>query len=251
MKRIWIVVIAIWSLCFVKTGFAQEGKETLKVLFVGNSYTYWHKLDQIVTLFSDQAETKLETERVTIGGAKLREHWWGERGLKTKEKIRNGKYDIVVLQEYSLGAIHDADSLRKYGKLFCDYIRENGAKPYLYVTWAREKVPQYQEAINRVYAEVANENRAIVVPVGKTWERARQLRPTFGIYHTDGSHPSAMGTYLTACVFIATILHELPETLPPVVEVLENDGKTTEKIEVDPLDVVFCQKVVREVVLGW
>jgi hypothetical protein len=60
-----------------------------------------------------------------------------------------------------------------------------------------------------------------------------------------------MGAYLTACVFTATILHEVPESLPPVVEVLENDGKTIEKIEVDPLDVVFCQKVVREVVLGW
>jgi len=251
MKRILIVVIAVWSMGFAKTGFAQGGNDTLKVLFVGNSYTHWHSLEQIVTLISDQAETKLETGKVTLGGARLREHWRGERGLKTKEMIRKGNYDIVVLQEQSMGAINEADSLRKYGKLFCDFIRENGAKPYLYVTWAREKVPQYQETINHVYTDVARVNRAIVVPVGKTWERARQLRPSFGIYHTDGSHPSAMGAYLTACVFTAAILREVPENLPPVLEVSEKDGKSTVRIEVDSLDLVFCQKVVREVVLGW
>lgn len=251
MKRTWIVVIAICLTGFGKNSFAQCEKDTLKVLFVGNSYIHFHNVAQIVSFISDQAETKLETGKVTLGGARLREHWRGERGLKTKEMIRKGNYDIVVLQEQSMGAINEADSLRKYAKLFCDFIRENGARPYLYTTWAREKVPQYQETINHVYTDVARVNRAIVVPVGKTWERARQLRPSFGLYHTDGSHASPLGAYLTACVFTAAILREVPENLPPVLEVLEKDGKSTVRIEVDSLDLVFCQKVVREVVLGW
>jgi hypothetical protein len=251
MKRIFIVTVAVLIAGFGKSSDAQYDEDTLKVLFVGNSYTNWHNLTQIVSFISDNAEIKLVTNQVTIGGAKLREHWLGERGLKTKEMIRNGKYDIVVLQEQSLGAINGADSLRKYAKLLCDFIRENGAKPYLYVTWAREKVPQYQETINHVYTDVARTNQAIVVPVGKTWERAKQLRPTIGLYHTDGSHPSVLGTYLTACVFTAAILREVPEKLPSVIETVGKDGKSTVRIEVDSLDVIFCQKIAREVVLGW
>lgn len=251
MKRIFIVIVAALLVGFGKSSNAQYGEDTVKVLFVGNSYTNWHNLAQIVSLISDQAETKLVTNQVLVGGARLKEHWLGERGLKTKEMIKDGEYDIVVLQEQSLGAIIEADSLRKYAKLLCDFIKESGAKPYLYETWAREKVPQYQETINQVYTDVARINQAIVVPVGKTWERAKQLRPTIGLYHTDGSHPSVLGTYLTACVFTAAILREVPEKLPSVLETIGNDGKSTVRIEVDPLDAVFCQKIAREVVLGW
>lgn len=68
MKRIFIVVIAVWSMGFAKTGFAQGGNDTLKVLFVGNSYTFWHKLDQVVSFISDQAEKKLVTNGLPLGG---------------------------------------------------------------------------------------------------------------------------------------------------------------------------------------
>lgn len=251
MKRIFIVIIVALFAGFGKSSFAQCVEDTLKVLFVGNSYTNSHNLIQIVSFISDQAETKLLTHQVVIGAATLREHWLGERGLKTKEIIREGEYDIVVLQEQSLGAINKGDSLRKYAKLLCDFIKEHGAKPYLYVTWAREKVPQYQETINQVYTDVARINQAIVVPVGKTWERAKQLRPTIGLYSSDGSHPSVLGAYLTACVFTAAILREVPEKLPTVLETTGKDGKSTVRIEVDSLDVIFCQKLAREVVLGW
>jgi hypothetical protein len=111
LKRIFIVIVAFLLAGFGKSSNAQCGEDTLKVLFVGNSYTNWHNLTQIVSYISDQAKTKLLTNQVTIGAARLKEHWLGERGLKTKEMIRDGKFDLVVLQEQSLGAINEADSL--------------------------------------------------------------------------------------------------------------------------------------------
>lgn len=110
MKRIFIVIVAALLAGFGNSN-AQCGEDTVKVLFVGNSYTNWHNLTQIVSYISDQAKTKLLTNQVTIGAARLKEHWLGERELKTKEIIRDGKYDLVVLQEQSMGAINEADSL--------------------------------------------------------------------------------------------------------------------------------------------
>ena len=81
---------------------AQVKRDTVKVLFVGNSYTYVENLPQIVSILSDGSKTKLITRKSTLGGAKLSEHWKGERGLKSKEIIRDGNFDIVVLQEHSL-----------------------------------------------------------------------------------------------------------------------------------------------------
>ena len=96
----------------------------------------------MISIISDNTKTKLITKKSTLGGAKLSEHWRGERGLTTKEMIKSGKYDIVVLQDYSLGPVEVPDSVKKYMGLFCKLIRQTGAKPYLYLTWAREKSPQ-------------------------------------------------------------------------------------------------------------
>ena len=200
--------------------WAQKAKDTLNVLFVGNSYTYFNNLPQLVSIISDSTQTKLVTKKSTIGGARLSEHWLGERELKTKELIKDGEFDIVVLQEYSMGAIDEPENTKKYLKLFSDYIKENNAKPYFYLTWAREKVPQYQNKINSVFKEAATENQATIVPAGKAWARAKELSPTIELYDPDGSHPSKLGTFFSACVFVATITGEISGHLADTIKLL-------------------------------
>jgi hypothetical protein len=182
-----------------------------------------------------------------VGGAKLSEHWKGERGLKSKEIIRNGNFDIVVLQEHSLGTLNEKDSVIKYEKLFCDFIKEHGAKPYVYLTWARENAPQNQDIINKVYAEVGKENKAEVVPAGKAWALARQWLPEIKLYDADGSHPSKIGTFLTACVFVKSILHELPNKIPNTYKIQDIDNESVILMSMDSANVSFCRKVVEKI----
>ncbi|MCU0459722.1 MAG: hypothetical protein MUE37_11630 [Bacteroidales bacterium] len=236
------MLIGILSLVTL-SGFGQTGKDTLRVLFVGNSYTYFENLPQVVSVLSEQTGTVLVTEKITIGGAKLSEHWRGARGLTTRNKINEGNYDIVVLQEWSLGTVSERDSAVMYLGLFSELVRRTGASPFYYLTWAREKVPQQQETISKVYRETAALNRAAVVPAGEAWAEARALRPDFRLFNPDGTHPSALGTYLTACVFVATITGELPETIPGVIAIKDAQGEDVILMMTDQLDVEFCRRV--------
>jgi hypothetical protein len=63
----------------------------------------------------------------------------------------------------------------------------------------------------------------------------------------DGSHPSQLGTYLTACVFVATILGELPSEIPNVISTFDIYNESVILMDIDKLDVVFCQKIVEEI----
>jgi hypothetical protein len=234
-----LVVISLMS----ANALAQTGKDTLNVLFVGNSYTYFENLPQVVSILSRQTGTVLLTRKETLGGAKLSEHWRGARGLNTRKIIENGKFDIVVLQEWSLGTVSEEDSAVYYLGLFSDLVRKQGAKPYYYMTWAREKSPQQQETISRVYREAAAANKATVVPVGEAWAEAQRERPDFRLYYPDGSHPAELGTYLAACVFVATITGELPESIPGVISVTDSRGENLILMMVDKPDVEFCRKV--------
>ncbi len=226
---------------------AQSKKESLKVLFVGNSYTYFENLPQIVTIISKSTNTQLVTKKSTLGGAKLSEHWRGARGLKTKEIITHGKFDMVVLQEQSMGTLAEKDSVKKYTRLFCDFIRAHGAKPYIYLTWARENAPQNQEIMNQVFSEIGIENKAELVSAGKAWALARQNRPELKLYDADGSHPSKLGTFLTACVFVKTLLHQLPAGIPNAYYTEDKEKESVMLMHVDTSYVSFCKKIVERV----
>ena len=246
-SAIFVVITALCLGLGQYSASVQVKRDTVKVLFVGNSYTYVENLHQIVSNLADGSNTKLITRKSTLGGTKLSEHWKGERGLKSKEIIRDGNFDIVVLQEHSMGTLVEKDSVKKYEKLFCDFIREHGAKPYIYLTWARENAPQNQEIINKVYAEVGKENKAEVVPAGNAWALAREWRPEIKLFDADGSHPSKIGTFLTACVFVKSILHELPTRIPNAYKIQDIDKESVLLMNIDSAHVSFCRKVVEKI----
>ena len=51
---------------------------------------------------------------------------------------------------------------------------------------------------------------ARVVPIGPAWQRALRERPDVPLYLDDGSHPTAAGAYLAACVFTAALFDRRP-----------------------------------------
>jgi len=218
--------ILVISIFISSQTFAQEKKDTVRVLLVGNSYIYYNNLAQMIGLITDSLDTKIICKKSTIGAATLGQHWNSERGLNTKKIIANNKFDIVVIQDNSMWPLEHKDSLLLYGNLFCQYIRANGAKPYLYNTWAREKTPQTQSKINEAYSELAKAQSAVNVAVGSSFDLARKTFPTINLFHPDGSHPSAVGTFLIALSFIKKITGTLPKKYATVYNYFDKDGET-------------------------
>ena len=245
MKKLTLLLISVF---FLSLAWANAQQKELKVLFVGNSYTYGYNLAHIVSIISQETSTLLHTRKSVIGGASLNEHWNGGRGLETKQIIAGGEFDVVVLQDFSMSGIHSPDSTLKYVKLFSEYIRSHGAEPYLFNTWAREKVPQFQAEIDAVYAQAARENEAVNVPVGPAWELAMDLRPSVDLFTSDGSHPNELGCLLTASVFVRAICGELPEIVPSLYRIEDAQGETVRLMNHNPEESEFCRRIANEIV---
>lgn len=224
---------------------AQVKKDTLSVLFVGNSYTYYSNLPHLVSLISDSTKVKLITSKSTAGGARLSDHWNGNKGLKSKEAISSGTYDIVVLQGQSQEAVREKEAFLKYAKRLTDLVKASGAKPYLYVTWAPQKIPQYQKTITETFEQASKENDCGLVMVGEAWKLAQKLRPEVPLFLPDGSHPTDLGAFLTACAFVNTFSKELPSNLPDRFFITDSDGKEVMIFRENSLDIAFCLKVVQ------
>jgi hypothetical protein len=134
--------------------------------------------------------------------------------------LAQGKWDYVVLQEQSLlgsvverdGQTHIAndDFFHPYAVMWVRAIKEAGATPVLYLTWAHKPAPEDQSILNDAYLRVASEEQATVAPAGIAWARIREQYPDIELFQPDGSHPSPAGTYLAACAFYAAIFHQSP-----------------------------------------
>jgi hypothetical protein len=249
MNRLPVILFVLFQIVTLKTVSGTEpGRNTIKVLFIGNSYTFFNNLPQIVSIMTEDGNTKLVTRKSVAGGASLSDHWQGGKGLKTLALIRDGNFDIVVLQESSMGPVTEPDTMMKYTKLFCDLIRKNKAKPYLFVTWARKDSPQNQEIIDSVYAATALASGAELAAVGRAWANAMQQKPGMDLYDTDKSHPNDLGTFLSACVLVETILHQLPYKLPLYYYTTDEDRESLLLMHIDEQDAAFCRKVAVETV---
>jgi hypothetical protein len=224
-----------------------QTKDTLRVLFVGNSYIYYNNLIQMVSLLSDSTPTKLICTKSTVGGTNLGEHWDGRKGLYSKQLIEKNKYDIVVIQDNSMWPIEHADSLLWYGEKFCQLIKGRGARPFLYNTWSRKKTPQTQTQINEAYGTLSKKCGAIVVPVGQSFQELIKFKPEWELYHHDGSHPSTLGTFLAALSFVKAFTGTVPDKMPLVFNYYDKDGESFRIMQVTPEEVNVSRNVVKTI----
>ncbi len=227
---------------------SAQGEAPLKVLFTGNSYTYFWNLPQTVQAMAEAKKMNMVTRQSTAGGVNWGQHWRGEKQLDTKELITNGDWDIVVMQNHSLSTIERPDSFMIFGEQLAGLVRASGAEPVLYVTWARAFNPLMQEKITRKYQELAEAIDAPLIPVGPAWESAGRLRPDLELFDPDGSHPSHLGTYLTACVFFRALTGQVAEGLPNRLTSKDKDGEKLYLTIVSPEDAVFLQQVADQIV---
>ena len=209
---------------------------TLKVLFVGNSFTARNDLPGLVARLAGAAGGRLEHRLLSIGGASLRTHW--NKGEALRE-IREGKYDRVVLQEQSTLPVKNATRMHENVRLFDAAIREAGARTVLYETWARRHAPESQQKITDAYASIGAELGADVIPAGTAWRAflaAGHARPV--LHDRDGSHPTPAGSFLAACAAFAVLFGRTPAGLPVEIEGLA------------PADAALLQNVAAEAAGG-
>ena len=182
----------------------------MRILMLGNSFTYYHDMPKLLAYM-----TGAEVVAHTRGGAFLEEHLnlTEELGAKTLPALQNEKWDYVILQEHSKGPAMRREEFQRSAAELCQLIRENGATPVFYATWAYQEgseklasVPytydEMEEALTDSYRHAAEVNNALIAYVGQGFTA---LRDIVNMYEPDAFHPSEAGSMLAASTLAAVI----------------------------------------------
>lgn len=179
-----------------------DGKAEPAILFVGNSYTFG--VPAALKKLAAENGKAIRIGHSAHSGWTLAQHSSHEPTLR---KIRSGKWDIVVLQEYSLNPakfslVRDRVMFPAVRAL-ADEARAAGAIPVIYQTWGRRDSfyvmnPKVRDGC---LAAARNAGGLYVVPAGDYWEREMSAGRGDALFEPDGSHPTYAGNRLTATAF--------------------------------------------------
>jgi hypothetical protein len=190
---------------------------TMRVLFVGNSYTYFNDLPYVISQIGEASSTPMEVEMIAVGGATLYDHF---TTTGARERIEMGGLDAVVLQGQSMEASVLTFTLEMFPEVLAD------TNNVWFATWARDGShffdpdlgPASMNASNeRGYRDAAELAGGVVARVGGAWEIARMEMPDVRLHQDDGSHPRPEGSLIAACVIHQTLTGRtpiLPEATP-------------------------------------
>ena len=196
----------------------------MKILFIGNSYTFFNDMPNLLEALAKENGKELYVDSVTKGGRRLYENLkeGDENGEKIKSLIKENDYDALILQEQSFLAIVDYES-------FLGGIRDlvalvKAKRNILYATWGRktgsEKLTELgltsEEMTNKLteaYISAAKSVGAEISHVGKTFLKISKELPNLDIYKPDLSHPSYLGSVVAAICHYRTLFGEMPKSI--------------------------------------
>jgi hypothetical protein len=216
--------------------------EVVRVLFIGNSYTFYNNLPGLFSELMQEGGHEVIVDSSAVGGWTLADHAASDQ---TFGKIISQTWDFVILQEQSvIPAVPDRRELEMYPAVrsLDEKIQQVGAKTILFMTWghrdglAAEGYADFeavQEQLYTGYTEIGTELGAIVAPVGVAWQSVSRADTEIELWDRDGSHPSLEGSYLTACVLFTVVSGESPQGLGYVAGLPEGTAHFLQDIAAD------------------
>lgn len=176
------------------------------VLFVGNSFS--QQVPGEFARIAEQHATPIRTHGVTKDSWTLSRHVKCDETLQT---IRNGAWDVVILQEQSRLPARSPwmrrMKMRPPLARLADEVRSTGAVPLLMQTWGyrhgdtMRPDDTFHLMTERLRAGILDEAAHTglpVIPVGDAWRLAYDRGHADQLFHADGKHPSKFGNRTTA-----------------------------------------------------
>lgn len=199
--------------------------KTYRILFVGNSYTYYN--DSVPTEFLRMATSlgyDVQVDSVTKGAYTLEQfaNVNDPKGREVDEALRTTQYDFVFLQEQSHTPVTNPEKFYGGARALVEKVRACGAEPIFYATWGRRDgngdIEKFGLVDNKTMtwnlaAAYTKMGRELNVPVAYAGLAFRYLyvNSSIDLYHSDGSHPSPVGTFVAAFTLFSTLFRVRPE----------------------------------------
>jgi len=155
--------------------------------------------------------------------------------------------DIVIIQAFDIQRGFSEASFEESATSWIEVFQTQEKNTVVFYPWfTKVDVEADKEILDEMIHKFVWQQNLTLVPVGPAWEAAIQLRPNIQLYASDGIHPSALGVYLTACVFYTSLTGESPLENPIYTAIGFDSPQEIVKLDGDTIE--FLQRIAWETI---
>ena len=191
---------------FLFFGHKTVSKDSINVLFVGNSFTYFYNLPLVLNEMSEYSDNYyINTKHSLIGGSTISDHLDKSKS-ETINLIENESFDFVILNHHSLATLDESKFISDSKKI-TQIIENNNSEPVFMITWPYRGSKYKQQEITNSYIKMCEELNVKYIPMGPAWNEVKKWSSDIDLYD-DIKHPSKHGTYLNALMLFKFLTNE-------------------------------------------
>lgn len=172
----------------------------MKILFIGNSHTYYNDVAGMVLRLLEATGEKSHVTMLTKGGKTLSYH---AADPAVSFNIRYGRYDLVIVQDRA--SVFDAELFETGAAAIKKLADENKTAFMLYMPWALRDNRAAQHDMTEAYLSFARRVGCRFAPAGETFTRLLATEAPEALYREDGNHATLLGSYAAAVTVFYTL----------------------------------------------
>ncbi|MDO4459062.1 MAG: hypothetical protein Q4C42_03110 [Clostridia bacterium] len=186
----------------------------MKVLFLGNSHTYYNDMPHIFENICKEREKNVEVHMQAHPGVTY--EWHLSENTELRYAMMYGHYDYIIMQQASHIPCPSKEETHRDAKTIIAMAKDNGVTPIQTMPWAEKDYPEHQATMYDVFCSLHDETGIRLNPVGNVFEDVLSNHPEINMYWLDNRHASAYGSYAAAMCAYATIFGESVQGLSPM-----------------------------------
>ena len=178
----------------------------MKVLFLGNSHTYFNDMPQI---FANLCKERGKDVQVTMQAHPGVTYGWHlNQYTELRFAMIHGEYDYIVMQQAAHSPCPSKAETLADAKKIIALAKANGVTPLQVIPWAEKRDPAHQAQMYDIFNTLCKWENIDSVNVGQVFEEVFVNHPDIDMYWFDGEHASPYGSYAFALSVYAAIFGE-------------------------------------------
>ncbi len=195
--------------------------EEVNILFIGNSFTYYNNMPNMVEQMGLTNGYNVNVESITNGGYQLIQYMTAGTTATQEvlDKLDERDWDYVVLQEHSNKPDTNKTEFLYSVQELNQLITSKGAQTILYSTWSYRDgsaklastgytYTEFYNSLTNAYKEAAETYGTLRAPVGTAFYNLTMEQSSINLIKSDDFHPNTAGSYVAAFTFYSMIFGE-------------------------------------------
>ena len=221
-----------------------------KILFIGNSFTFYWNLPSQVEKMSIERGLNWDIKHFTVPSATLKIHW---NNPDLKSILESETFDHVIIQEHSTNILTGEQGNPKF---YFDQIASlipDSTQIHFFSTWMYPSMEQLntnneEYPIEESIKQIIEGTTTKIIPVGRAYKLFNDKHPQFNLLMEDEKHPNPNGSYLASCIIFSHLSAESSLNLSKRYKGVDNKGVDIYYSIVEDEVLTFIQQISDEVI---